>query len=75
MIVEIDAPLTYISSEIDDPLPLTPVHLLYGRCIITLPHLPVEEEEVDDPSYEDPSQSELSKRAKTQALLLQHFRT
>jgi len=80
MIVKIEAylnnrPLTYVSSEIDDPVPLTPAHLLYGRCITTLPHLPIEEEEVDDPSYEDSSKSELSRRAKIQALLLQHFWT
>ena len=77
MAVEIKAhlnnwPLTYVSSEIDD---LTPVHLLYGRLIITLPHAPVEEGEVDDPNYEDSSQSELTRRATIQALLLQNFWT
>ena len=43
MIVEVEAvlndrPLTYTSSDIDDPQPLTPAHLLYGRKIIRLPH-------------------------------------
>jgi len=66
-------PLTYVSSEIDDPEPLTPAHLLYGRRIITLPHVQVEEDEIDDPDYRDPSQKELTKRAKVQAQLLDHF--
>lgn len=43
MIVEVEAvlndrPLTYTSSDIDDPQPLTLAHLLYGRKIIILPH-------------------------------------
>ena len=62
-----------MSSEIDDPDPLTPAHLLYGRRIITLPHVQVEEGEIDDPDYRDTSQKELTKRAKIQAQLLDHF--
>ena len=39
IIVEVEAmlndhPLTYISSDISDPEPLTPAHLLYGRRIL-----------------------------------------
>ena len=80
IMVEIEAhlnnrPLTYVSSEIDDPEPLTPAHLLYGRCIITLSHAQFEDEEIDDPNYGDTytSQKELTKRAKIQAQLLDHF--
>ena len=70
-----NCPLTYVSSEIDDPEPLTPAHLLYGRRIITLPHAQFEDEEIDDPNYRDTytSQKELTKRAKIQAQLLDHF--
>ena len=32
-----DRPLTYISSDITDPVPLTPSHLLYGRRIRPIP--------------------------------------
>ena len=55
-------PLTYVSSEIDDPEPLTPAHLLYGRHIITLPHAQFEDEEINDPNYGDTytSQKELT---------------
>ena len=78
MAVEIEAhlnnrPLTYISSEINDLDPLTPAHLLYWRRIILLPHAPVDEDELNDPSYKDTSQSEITRRAKIQALLLQNF--
>ena len=66
-------PLTYISSEIDDPEPLTPSHLLYGRRIITLPHAQFKDEEIDDPDYGDTSQKELTKRDTIQAQLLDHF--
>ena len=66
-------PLTYTCSEGDDPNPLTPAHLLYGRTIVTLPHIPVEEGEIDDPDYGDTSQLELTRRLKLQSQLLEHF--
>ena len=43
LIVEIEAhlnnrPLTYVSSKLNEPEPLMPAHLLYGRVINTVPH-------------------------------------
>jgi len=46
-----DRPLTYQLSDIVDPEPLTLSHLLYGRCITTLPHPITEDEELIDPTY------------------------
>ena len=56
IIVEIEAvlndrPLTYVSSDMSDPEPLTPAHLLYGRRIISLPYPRMDKDENDDPSY------------------------
>ena len=76
LIVEIEAilndrPLTYVSSDVTDPEPLTPSHLLYGRRITTLPYRVVEDDEVADPDYTPgPVLREKSKR---HTLLLQHF--
>ena len=41
--------------------------------IVTLPHHDVEVDEVDDPTYGETT--EIQRRAKAQALLLQHFRS
>ena len=76
LIVEVEAilndhPLTYVSPDERDPEPLTPAHLLYGRRIASLPHPMVEDDELDDPSYG--TESDLKKRANTQALILKHF--
>ena len=43
VIVEVESmlnsrPLTYVSSDLADPEPLTPAHLIYGRNITSLPH-------------------------------------
>ena len=79
IVVEIEAhlnnrPLIYVSSEFDDPDPLTPAHLLYGRCIVTLPHMPVEGNELNDPGYgEKFTPTEITRRAKVQVKPLQHF--
>ena len=74
MITEIEAvlndrPLTYTSSDITDPQPLTPVHLLYGRKMIRLPH-ECQADDLSDPDYNDNSQ--LRKQA---AHLLQSFQS
>ena len=77
MVVEIEAtlnnrPLTYVSSDISDPHPLTPSDLLYGRRIVSLPHELVVDE-LKDPDYGDVS--EIKRRAKTQAHLIRNFQT
>ena len=68
-----DRPLTYMSSDVKDPEPLTPAHLLYGRRIISLPYHSVEEDELNDPDFG--GESAVVKRAKIQALMLKHFWT
>ena len=75
MVVEIEAvlndrPLTYLSDDPCDPVPLTPSHLLYGRRITRVPHELVSD--VHDGDYGDTS--DVSKRARILAHLLEHFR-
>ena len=66
-----DQPLTYASSEINDPEPITPSHLLCGRRIITLPHTAAQDDELCDPDFGD--DSEVRCRAKRQALIINHL--
>ena len=75
MVVEIEAvlndrPLTYISEDSQDPEPLTSSHLLYGRRITILPYEHVTD--IHDTDYGDTS--DISKRARTLAHLLEHFK-
>ena len=66
-----DRPLTYVSYDLNDPEPLTPSHLLSGRRITSLPYENHSIDEINDPCYNE--HNRISKEAKTQALLLQHF--
>ena len=46
-----DQPLTYVSTVISDPEPLTPAHLVCSRRIVSVPHPVDDPEENTDPSY------------------------
>ena len=53
IIVEIEAhlnhrPLTYVSSDLNEPEPLTPSQFLYGRLIDTVPHSANTEDKIID---------------------------
>jgi len=66
----------YFSSDLDEPQPLIPAHLLYGRIIDTVPHCHTTEEEVIDENYEEVKSklhTTLNKKAKAQALIIKHF--
>ena len=53
--------------------PLTPAHLLSGRRVTLLPYESINEDELEDPNFGD--NSSIKRRAKQQALALQHFRS
>ena len=65
-------PLTYVTSDAADVEPLTPVHLLYGKCMESLPHS--YDDDPEDPDYVV-SESQIRKRLTNHARLLQHFQT
>ena len=76
LVTEVEAvlnnrPITYSSPDVDDPSPITPAHLLYGRTITTLPYHDVTADEIDDLTYG--SESEVRRRAKAQTVVLSHF--
>ena len=81
LIVEMEAhlnnqSLTYVSSDLNEPKPLTPSHLLYGRIINTVPHPLTAQDEVIDEDFQESGSKlhhTLSKKAKAQALIIQHF--
>ncbi|XP_053378515.1 uncharacterized protein LOC128548137 [Mercenaria mercenaria] len=67
-----DRPITYVSSDVSDPVPLTPSHLLYGRQVTYLPSQNVPVETLSDPTAG--SRSSLTKKPKVQKQLIDHFR-
>ena len=77
IVVEVEAilndhPLTFVSSELEDPEPLTPAHLLHGRRITCLPHQVVNLDELQDPNYREANQ--LHKKARIQAAVIRDFK-
>ena len=78
IIVEVEAtlndrPLTYLSSNTEDPEPLTPSHLLCGRRIAPLPHPLTEDDESSDPDYYTSNQ--MRSIVDRQGILLRHFQS
>ena len=74
--VEIEAmlnnrPLTYLSPDLDDPEPLAPSHLLYGRRMCPVPYPFNNTEEKDDPDYRDADN--MRKRVGKQTDLIEKF--
>ncbi|XP_077867413.1 uncharacterized protein LOC144356574 [Saccoglossus kowalevskii] len=66
-----DRPLTYLSSDSNDLLPLTPSHFLHGRLITTMPYYSVDEEELNDPTYGN--FENLQRRSEHLAKIQNHF--
>ncbi|XP_065914598.1 uncharacterized protein [Dysidea avara] len=65
-------PLTTVPTDINDPDPITPAHLLYGRKVVCVPYHVTPEYDYSDPDFGD---NDIQTRAKKQGALLQHFWT
>ena len=66
-----DRPLTYVSGDVDEPLPLTPSHLLQGRRLRSFPEEILTEEDLKDPGYLEPVN--VSRRYQYVLTLKEHF--
>ena len=66
-----DRPLTYVHSDPQDPQPLPPAHLLYGRRIQLAPRPLSDPEELADPSFVDGT--DFRRRVDKLTLLIEHF--
>ena len=56
LVTEVEAivnerPITYLTSNLDEPEPLTPSMLLNGRSLMIMPHLKVAPDELTDPDF------------------------
>ena len=76
LVVEIEAVLndhllTYQSTEIMEPEPLTPLHLVYGLRITTLSYPNFQDDELTDPTYT--TGSVLWDKVRRQEQLPRHF--
>ena len=76
VVVEIEAmlnnrPLTYVSSDLSDPEPLTPSHILYGRRIQSIPFHLEDPEDLSDPLFT--SSKDLRGSVDKQKRLVQQF--
>jgi len=49
-----DRPLTYVSSDLSDPEPITPSYLLYGRRVQKIPYDLEDSDDLDDPDFLTP---------------------
>jgi len=67
-----DRPLTYISSDLTDPEPLMPSHLLYGRRIRPVPCPLDRSVDLDDPDF-SVSDTALRQTVNRQTRLIQQF--
>ena len=77
MVTEIEAmlndrPLTYISSDLTDPEPLTPSHLVYGRRIQPVPCPLDSPVDLDDPDFQV-SDSTVRQTVNRLTRLIRHF--
>lgn len=65
-----DRPITFVSSDVSDPVPLTPVHVLYGRQMLT--YTKCINQTVSDPTAGN--RSSIARRSRVQKQLIDHFR-
>ena len=69
-----DRPVTYISTDIRDPEPLTPSHLIHGRRITTLPYVSLNSA-IDNLNVCELTHTNLNNQAIRQRQLIENFWT